>query len=170
MIQKLNAACERIEQMMQTAGRGASATYLMQRWRAETAPEERAGVKRKSSLMVFLQREHAQIQSQRALVLETEQEQYADSTYESFDVICIREGNNEAAVVAARKYCDKCLTMRGRWCRYNTWTERLEYLYTKIGCKEAFKRRFTHTYCGDDALKLTGAASSNQVLRSLKEE
>jgi len=152
-VMKLDKAIGHLEAIIATGAHGQTNCSLLQRWRRQTPSKERSGVLREASMMAFLNKHHDTLQSQRQVVLEAEQTQYSDSKYEPFDVVVAKEGGNDAALSAARKYCQKCMALKGRWIRYNKWTERVEYLYSKIGITEALKRRFVHTVHGDNALK-----------------
>lgn len=54
-------------------------------------------------------------------------------TFLPFGKVVIEEGGwgDATAIVAAKKYCSKCLHMKGRWIRYNSMTERVEFLHLK---------------------------------------
>ena len=49
--------------------------------------------------------------------------------YKPIPVIVRDEGGDEAARRAAKLYCQKCLAMGGPWVRFNSMTERLEFLH-----------------------------------------
>jgi hypothetical protein len=58
--------------------------------------------------------------------------------YQPFSVIVKKEGNDNAAVKAAVNYVAACQKMGGAWQKYNTMTQRVEWLYMKAGMEEIF--------------------------------
>ena len=54
-----------------------------------------------------------------------------DGVYHPFGVIVREEGGDPDAITAAKNIVAKCLARGGRWCMFNTESERLEFLYLK---------------------------------------
>eukprot|EP00973_Karenia_brevis_P003744 517961-Karenia_brevis.AAC.1 len=61
-----------------------------------------------------------------------------DGVYEPFSMIWQHEGKDADGYRAAQLYVMKCLMMKGRWLRFNAFTERLEFLYIKSKVSEQF--------------------------------
>ena len=61
--------------------------------------------------------------------------------YEPLDVIVGKEGGagNPENIEAARKYAIKRLAVGKQYIRFNSWTERLEFLYVKHGQDKLWK-------------------------------
>ena len=51
--------------------------------------------------------------------------------YLPFEVICGKEsavGVTRTGLLAALNICEACTRLQGRWCKYNSFSKRLEYL------------------------------------------
>lgn len=72
-----------------------------------------------------------------------------DGVYHPFGVIVREEGGDEDAVTAAKNIVAKCLKRKGRWCMFNTESERMEFLYLKKKWRSKFMRSKGLTTSGE---------------------
>ena len=72
-----------------------------------------------------------------------------DGVYHPFGVIVREEGGDEDAVTAAKNIVAKCLRRKGRWCMFNTESERMEFLYLKKKWRSKFMRSKGLTTSGE---------------------
>ena len=87
-----------------------------------------------------------------------------EGTYLPLAKMVAEEGGDAAAVEAAKKYAQKCEQMKGKFVRFNTWTERKEYLYFKTKSKEIFARSWAtfQQWASSDGDADRGGASAGE--------
>lgn len=88
-----------------------------------------------------------------------------DARYQPISIIFKKEGGDQAAIAATRNYVKTCLSLGGRWCKWNVFSKRLEFLYGKQGISEKFtqswKTSTSGTASGDAASSSPPAAANS---------
>ena len=72
---------------------------------------------------------------------ERTEEDVADGVYLSFDKIVEEEGGskNGANIDAASKYARECIARRGKWVYWDSWRQRLYFLYIHMRFRQSWK-------------------------------
>ena len=67
----------------------------------------------------------------------------ADGEYLSIQRIAHKEGNGPAGMKAATSYCIRALQLGGRWCHFDTWTDRVKFLYITHKYREKLEKAWS---------------------------